>query len=168
MNVARTGPPHECTVPDGLRSLVRLLPRVTQAMRRRPAAVAAAAGTSLGSRHGSTLLLVRDGRSTVGTLAAALGLNLATASGLVADLERVGFVERSADPADRRRILVRVVPGEEAAVDAWLDRTTAPLTRVLERLDARERAVFVRALGLLDAELTAPPPLSAPAAVPLP
>jgi DNA-binding MarR family transcriptional regulator len=79
-------------------------------------------------------------------------------SGLVADLERVGFVERSADPADRRRIIVRVRPGHEAVVDAWLEGATAPLVRTLLQLSPRERAVFVKAMGYLDAELNVVPP----------
>jgi DNA-binding MarR family transcriptional regulator len=89
----------------------------------------------------------------VGSLAESLSLNLATVSGLVADLERVHFVERSPDPADRRRTIVRICAGHEALVDAWLDGATAPLLRTLEQLSPAERAAFVKALTCLDAEL---------------
>jgi DNA-binding MarR family transcriptional regulator len=146
---------HECTVHDGLRHLVQLLPRVMRGLRRRPGEPIELEGVTLGPRHGTGLALLREDESTVGALASALGLNLATVSGVVADLERVGFVERSADPADRRRTIVRIRPGHEGVVDAWLEGATAPLVRTLRQLSPYERAVFIKAMGYLDAELNA-------------
>ena len=143
----------ECTVHEGMRRLVQLLPRVMRGMRRRPDETVELQGVALGPRHGSVLALVRDGERSVGSLAAEVSLNLATVSGLVADLERAGFVERSPDASDRRRTLVRVVPGSEANVDLWLEGATAPIIRALNHLDPEERAVFVKAMGLLEAEL---------------
>jgi DNA-binding MarR family transcriptional regulator len=81
-----------------------------------------------------------------------LELNLASVSGLVGDLECVGFVDRSADPSDRRRTIVRIVPSRRAAVDAWLEGATAPIARALERLSPEERATFVKAMGILESE----------------
>jgi DNA-binding MarR family transcriptional regulator len=145
----------ECTVHEGLRNLVQLLPRVMRGLRRRSGERDVIDGVALGSRHGSALALLREDPLTVGTLASALGLNLATVSGLVADLEQVGFVARSADPADRRRIIVRVAPGHEKVVDAWLEGATAPIVRALSQLSSEERASFVKAMAFLDAELNA-------------
>jgi len=143
----------ECTVHEGMRRLVQLLPRVMRGMRRRPDEPVELQGVALGPRHGSVLALVRDEERSVGSLAIEVGLNLATVSGVVADLERAGFVERWPDPSDRRRTLVRVVPGNEATVDLWLEGATAPILRVLHHLDPEERAVFVKAMSLLEAEL---------------
>jgi DNA-binding MarR family transcriptional regulator len=142
-----------CTVHEGLRSLVQLLPRITRGLRRPIADAATRDGTPLGPRHGSALVLLREQDSTVGALASALQLNLATASGLVADLEGVGFVERSNDPQDRRRTIVRIPCESKKLVDAWLDGTTAPIARALEHLSPEERTVLVKAMGYLDAEL---------------
>ncbi len=148
-----SGEARECTVHEGLRNLVQLLPRVMRGLRRRPGEPIELEGVALGPRHGSSLALLREDESTVGALAVALGLNLATVSGLVADLERVGFVERSADPADRRRTIVQIRPGHEEVVDAWLEGATAPLVRTLRQLSPQERAVFIKAMQVLDSEL---------------
>jgi len=146
-----------CTVHEGMRRLVQLLPRVMRGMRRRPDETVELQGVALGPRHGSVLALVRDGERSVGSLAAEVNLNLATVSGLVADLERAGFVERSPDASDRRRTLVRVVPGNQSTVDLWLEGATAPILRALNHLDPQERAVFVKAMSLLEAELNGSP-----------
>lgn len=148
------GPVHECTVPEALRHLVHLLPRLTRGLRRRHGEPRQLHGVTLGPRHGSALALLREGQWTVGSLAAMLDLNLATVSGLAADLERVAFVERSADPADRRRTVVRVRAGMEGAVDAWLEEAAAPIVGALELLTPCERAVLVKAVAYLDAELS--------------
>jgi DNA-binding MarR family transcriptional regulator len=147
-------PLHECSVPEALRHLVQLLPRLTRGLRRRHGEPRQLHGVTLGPRHGSALALLREDVWTVGSLAAVLDLNLATVSGLVADLERVAFVERSADPADRRRTVVRVRAGREEAVDAWLEEATAPIVGALELLTPCERAVLVKAVAYLDAELS--------------
>lgn len=91
----------------------------------------------------------------MGSLAVALGLSLPTASGLVADLEAVGFVQRSPDPADRRRTVISLVPERRDCVDRWLEGASRPIARVLERLSPAERGAFVKAMRYLDAELKA-------------
>jgi DNA-binding MarR family transcriptional regulator len=122
-------------------------------MRRAPKEPVVLDGVPLGPRHGSALSLIREHESTVGVLASALDLNLATVSGVVADLERVGFAERSTDPEDRRRTIVRITPGSEALVDTWLEGATAPIVRALQKLSPAERTTFIKAMGYLEAEL---------------
>ncbi len=146
-----------CTVHEGMRKLVQLLPRVMRGMRRRPEEPVVLAGVTLGPRHGSVLALVDERPATVGALAADLDLNLATVSGLVAELERVGFVERSADPADRRRTIVRIAPGSEEVVEAWMEGASAPIVRALQHLSPEERGTFIKAMNYLEAELNSAP-----------
>ncbi len=154
------GAEQSCTVHEGLRKLTQLLPRVMRGMRKQADEPLALRGTTLGPRHASVLALLREQDRTVGALASELDLNLATVSGLVADLERVGFVGRSPDPADRRRTIVTVAPGQDVLVDTWLDGASAPIVRALEQLDDAERATFVKAMTLLESELrSAPGPL---------
>jgi DNA-binding MarR family transcriptional regulator len=142
-----------CTVHEGMRRLVQLLPRVMRGMRRGPdPSTPQPEGVALGPRHGAVLALVRNGERSVGSLAAEVDLNLATVSGLVAELERAGFVERWPDTSDRRRTLVRVVPDNALKVDLWLEGATAPIMRALIHLEPHERAVFVKAMSLLEAE----------------
>ena len=141
---------------EGMRRLVQLLPRVMRGMRRQTDEPFDLRGVTLGPRHGSVLALARDQERSVGVLATELDVNLATVSGLVADLERIGFVERSADPADRRRTIVRVPPDQEVVVDTWLAGATAPIVRALQQLSAEERATFVKAMAFLESEFNAP------------
>jgi DNA-binding MarR family transcriptional regulator len=49
-----------------------------------------------------------SGPSTAGEIARHTGLTSGAVTGLIDRLERLGLVERTADPADRRKVLVRV------------------------------------------------------------
>lgn len=137
---------------EGVARLVQLLPRVMRGLRRGPHGAGDEA-SALGARHRSALALIRDQELSTGALASALDLSLPTVSGLVADLERAGFVQRAADPQDRRRTVITVVAGRARCVDDWLAGTTAPVVRVLEQLTPEERGAFVKAMQLLDDEL---------------
>jgi DNA-binding MarR family transcriptional regulator len=88
----------------------------------------AAAGAGLAPRQYQALLAVRgsaSGRLAVGELAAALEIRHHSAVGLVDRLEGLGLVDRHADPADGRRVLVSA---------------TARGDRTLARLAAAHRA----------------------------
>jgi DNA-binding MarR family transcriptional regulator len=144
------------TLADCLRKLVQLFPQVSRGLRRRQVPLSAVDDAALGPRHGAALSLLRErGPMSVGEIATELGLTLATVSGIIADSERVGFVERASDPGDRRRTIVSLVPEQCAAVGAWIDGTTAPMERALDRLSPDERASFVKAMTFLEAELRA-------------
>jgi DNA-binding MarR family transcriptional regulator len=132
--------------------LMRVFPRVVRGMRRYQDRTAPQTRAPLGPRHVAALEQLRDGSVSVGTLAARLGLTLSTVSGVLADLDRAGFVERSADQADRRRTIVQITPGAREAVEEWLDGAAAPLARVLDKLEADERSAFLKAMDLLEAE----------------
>ena len=66
----------------------------------------------LSPRHVAALEHLRGGDLTVGELAARLGLTMPTVSGVLADLDRAGFIERHPDPADRRRTIVAIIPAQ--------------------------------------------------------
>ncbi|HTG19997.1 MAG TPA: MarR family transcriptional regulator [Reyranella sp.] len=53
-------------------------------------------------------LIQMSGPSTAGEIARHTGLTSGAVTGLIDRLERLGLVERTADPADRRKVLVRV------------------------------------------------------------
>ncbi len=80
--------------------LMQLFPRVTRGMRRWQDR-AAPAPSPLSPRHVAALEQIRGGPLTVGEMASGLGLTLPTVSGVLADLDRAGLVERRPDPADR-------------------------------------------------------------------
>jgi DNA-binding MarR family transcriptional regulator len=90
---------------------------------------------------------------TVGELASRLGLTLPTVSGVLADLDRAGLVERRSDPADRRRTIVQIIPGQATLIGHWLDGAAKPLARVLDKLTPGEQEAFLKAMDLLETEL---------------
>lgn len=132
--------------------LMQLFPRVIRGMRRWQDR-AAPVPSPLSPRHVAALEQLRDGPLTVGELASRLGLSLPTVSGVLADLDRAGLVERHPDPADRRRTIVRVSPGQETLIGHWLDGAAEPLARVLDKLTTSEQEAFLKAMNLLEAEL---------------
>ena len=132
--------------------LMQLFPRVTRGMRRwqdRAAPVPAA----LSPRHVAALEQIRGGPLTVGELASRLDLTLPTVSGVLADLDRAGLVERRPDPADRRRTIVEIIPGQATLIGRWLDGVAKPLARVLDKLTPTEQEAFLKAMDLLETEL---------------
>jgi DNA-binding MarR family transcriptional regulator len=56
-------------------------------------------------------LIQLEGSVSAGRLAAATGLSTGATTALIDRLERAGYVERFDDPADRRRVLVRIRKG---------------------------------------------------------
>jgi DNA-binding MarR family transcriptional regulator len=133
--------------------LIRLFPRVVRGMRRYQDQTTPRTQAPLGPRHIAALEQLRDGPLSVGTLATGLGLSLSTVSGVLAGLDQAGFVQRSPDAADRRRTIASITPSARPAVEEWLDGAAAPLARVLSRLAADERAAFLKAMDMLEAEL---------------
>ena len=133
--------------------LMQLFPRVTRGMRRWQDQAAPQAPAPLGPRHVAALEQLRDGPISVGELASRLGLTLPTVSGVLAELDRVGFVERHPDPADRRRTIVQITPGKTTVIGEWLDGAASPLARVLDKLAPSEQEAFLKAMDLLETEL---------------
>lgn len=135
--------------------LMRVFPRVMRGMRRYQDRTTPQTPAPLGPRHVAALEQLRDGPLTVGTLADQLGLTLSTVSGVLSALDLAGFVERSADRADRRRTIVQIAPCATPVVREWLDGAAAPLARVLDKLGTDERAAFIKAMDMLEAEFRA-------------
>jgi DNA-binding MarR family transcriptional regulator len=133
--------------------LLQVFPRVTRGMRRWQDRAAPPAPAPLSPRHIAALEQIRDRPLTVGELASGLGLTMPTVSGVLADLDRAGLVERHPDPADRRRTIVGIVPGQATLIGQWLDGAARPLARVLDKLTPAEREAFLKAMDLLEAEL---------------
>src|SRR6266567_327940 len=127
--------------------LMQLFPRVTRGMRRWQDRAAPQTPAPLSPRHVAALEQLREGPVTVSELASRLGLTLPTVSGVLADLDRAGLVERHADPADRRRTIVEIIPAQRALVHEWLV--------VLDAQCGLEQAAFLKAMDLLETELRA-------------
>src|SRR5207247_8938116 len=66
--------------------------------------------------------LIDRGASTAGRLSELTGLTSGAVTRVVDRLEQAGYVRRVPDPADRRRVIVEVVPEKVAAVESTLGR----------------------------------------------
>lgn len=133
--------------------LMQLMPRISRGMRRSQDRAAPQTIAPLGPRHVAALEQLRGEPLTVGALASRLDLTLSTVSGVLADLDRAGFVSRQADVSDRRRTIVQITPAKAAEIEQWLDGAARPMARVLDQLAPAEQAAFLKAMGMLEAEL---------------
>ena len=75
-------------------------------------------------------LILMSGPSTAGEIARHTGLTSGAVTGLIDRLERLGLVERAADPADRRKVLVRVREDRIGPIA----RLYAPLEKAMQSL----------------------------------
>jgi DNA-binding MarR family transcriptional regulator len=105
-------------------------------------------------RHLAALMqIVADEGMSISTLAARLGVSLATASQVVTDLEAGALVERGEDPTDRRRTLVRVADTHRSFAAALLDTRLRPIQRALDRMRPAEQRALIRGLMVMAEEL---------------
>ncbi len=133
--------------------LMQAFRRVSRGMRRWQDGTAPPSTAPLSPRHVAALEQLLGGPLTVSELASRLGLTLTTVSGVLADLDRAGFIERHPDPADRRRTIVQVIPARATLIGEWLDGAAKPLARVLDKLSPSEQQAFLKAMDLLETEL---------------
>ncbi len=73
-------------------------------------------------------LLIDTGAATAGKLAEVMGLTTGAVTRVIDRLEQAGYVRRTDDPADRRRVVVEIVPEKIAG----LDRLMGSLERAAE------------------------------------
>jgi DNA-binding MarR family transcriptional regulator len=66
-------------------------------------------------------LLIDTGAATAGRLAEVMGLTTGAVTRVVDRLEQAGYVRRVTDPADRRRVVVEVVPERVATIESLLE-----------------------------------------------
>lgn len=93
--------------------------------------------------------LVSRGPVTAGSIAMHTGLTTGAVTGLVDRLEKAGYVQRTADPSDRRRVTISMRPNPRlddvmAAVFGPLRRDMAEITG---RYDAKEASAIADFLG---------------------
>lgn len=108
-------------------------------------AVAEDGFTGLRFSHGYVFQHLIEGSPTVGELAEKLDMTQQGASKAVAELERLGYVERAADPRDARIRRIRLTGRGRAAVAA-ARRARRSVEERLERRCGAERLAASRAV----------------------
>ena len=103
------------------------------------------------SQHERQLLhhVPEEGGTPLAAIARHLALPMSTASVLVKDLERRGFLTRARDPRDERRLAI--VLSEEGAARVRADTVldTGRLARAFARLPIQERRELLRTIEKL-------------------
>jgi DNA-binding MarR family transcriptional regulator len=77
---------------------------------------------------------------------------------LLTELEQRGYVEREADPEDRRSVLMRTTPAGDAAVADARQARAEGIADLLADFDAPDLAAVERAVGALERALLATAP----------
>jgi DNA-binding MarR family transcriptional regulator len=101
--------------------------------------------------HGSVLgRLDREGEQSVSDLAAKERVRPQSMAQTVSDLERDGYVERRADPGDRRRALVALTGSGRATLEQERRQREGWLAEALEaKLSPDEQRVIAEAVEIL-------------------
>lgn len=140
------GPDAGTSVEDGIRAMLRLMPRMV-GRAKRIKVPDELASFDLAPRHLSLLsYLLFDGPLGVNALAARLEVAPATVSLMVGDLSRQGILERREDPGDRRRTIVSIADAHRPAISGWLANGADAWREALEPLSPAERRMFVDTL----------------------
>jgi DNA-binding MarR family transcriptional regulator len=140
-------------VDEAVRILLLLMPRLVGRAKRLPIPPALQ-GLDLAPRHLALLAhLEYDGPASVNELATRLEVAPTTVSLMVSELSRPGVLERTADPADRRRRIIAIAPAYTAPISQWLSGNASAWDRVMRNLDPTERATVIAALRAYEAAL---------------
>lgn len=102
------------------------------------------------------LTLYIDGHQTCGALASVLGLSLPTMTGILARLEGHGYLQRSRDQKDARRVISSLSTQGHDLVDRLWTSGREELASVLADTPADDLHTVERALEILIDALSAP------------
>lgn len=142
MSTDREGP----DVDDAVRTLLLLMPRIVGRAKRLPLPPALR-GLDLAPRHLALFAhLEYDGSLTVNELAARLEVAPTTVSLMVSDLSALGVLDRSPDPADRRRRIISISPAHAEPIRQWLSGNASAWKSVMLDLSPAQRTTVVSAL----------------------
>lgn len=91
------------------------------------------------------LRLARDAvEPTAGHLAKITGLTTGTITGLLDRLERARFIRRERDPADRRKVIVKVLPNGIQKVERIMAALSEDMSKALEDFTEDELRAVVK------------------------
>ena len=78
-----------------------------------------------------------SGPIAAGDLARRVGLTSGAVTGVIDRLERSGWVRRTSDPTDRRRVIVEILPAPPDAQRAEMFQLFMPLIQEIEEINER-------------------------------
>ena len=87
--------------------------------------------------------LTEMGPSTAGALAKATGLTTGAITNVIDRLERAGFVKRSADPDDRRKVIVSVIAERKTVISACYAQLAASVHELVSSYSTEELELLI-------------------------
>ena len=87
-------------------------------------------------------LLIDTGAATAGRLSEVMGLTTGAVTRVIDRLEQAGYVRAQTDPADRRRVVVEVVPERVATVQSLLESLERASAEEIDRYSPEQLAVI--------------------------
>ncbi|MFF4039615.1 MarR family winged helix-turn-helix transcriptional regulator [Streptomyces sp. NPDC001816] len=87
-------------------------------------------------------LIAAEGGLTSGELATRTGLTTGATTRLIDRLERAGYARRTADPKDRRRVIVEPVPDALGRIEEVVGPARRHIAEILARYTPEQRAVL--------------------------
>jgi DNA-binding MarR family transcriptional regulator len=94
--------------------------------------------------------LIDMGATTAGKLSELTGLTSGAVTRVIDRLEQAGFVRRVPDPADRRRVIVEVVPEKVASIRSTLDRVGVASAEQIGRYTDSQLALITEFLTRME------------------
>ncbi len=94
-------------------------------------------------------VLHKHGPSTLGQLATHERVSAPSMNRTVNSLEEAGYVVRSADTADGRKVIITITAPGTAVVEATIAKRDTWLNQALDELDDDEHAILVRAAEIM-------------------
>jgi DNA-binding MarR family transcriptional regulator len=110
----------------------------------RHARIAEQMGLSATDHKALDLASRAEGPLTAGRIAQLTGLSTGAVTGVIDRLERAGFVRRVRDTQDRRKVLVEILPFDEAQYAPLFGSAVVAMQQVLEQFSPAERQVVER------------------------
>jgi DNA-binding MarR family transcriptional regulator len=90
------------------------------------------------------------GPSTAGALAKATKLTTGAITNVIDRLEKAGFVKRTADPNDRRKVIVTLIPDKHARTKQHYARLAAQVEQLFRTYDEKQLSFLIRHTETLD------------------
>jgi DNA-binding MarR family transcriptional regulator len=87
-------------------------------------------------------LLIDTGAATAGKLSEVMGLTTGAVTRVIDRLEQAGYVRRVTDPADRRRVVIEVVPERVATIESLLESLERAAAAEVDRYTTEQLATI--------------------------
>jgi DNA-binding MarR family transcriptional regulator len=128
------------------------------------AAVARRHGLSHAALNALAVIEGNGGPLPAGEVSARIHITSGTMTSVLDTLERNGYVQRLADPSDRRRVHVEITPAAQGILDRMLPEVQQACTAVMDALDDQAlNALLDNLAAVREAVATMPDDLPAPA-----